>query len=110
MRGLVVLVALTCAAQEIRTTAVATGIAGITDIQNAGDGSGRLFLVQQSGLIRVMRNGELLTAPFLDIRGKTRADGERGLIGLAFPHGFGASQRISLDYTVLYGDSWNVRF
>ncbi len=38
------------------------------DIRNAGDGSGRLFLVGRDGLVGVMRNGELLTEPFLDIR------------------------------------------
>ncbi len=84
---------------------VATGLNGVTDIQHSGDGSGRLFLVQQSGLIRVMRSGGLLTAPFLDIRGKTRADGERGLLGLAFPPAFGDKQRFYVDYTDLNGDT-----
>jgi uncharacterized protein (TIGR03437 family) len=92
-------------AQEIRTVQVVTGLNGLTDIQNAADGSGRLFLVQQSGLIRVMRNGALLTAPFLDIRAKTRAEGERGLLGLAFPPGFGDKQRFYVDYTDLNGDT-----
>ena len=82
-----------------------TGLSGVTDIQNAGDGSGRLFLVQQNGLIRVMRNGGLLAAPFLDIRAKTHQDGERGLLGLAFPPGFGGKQRFYLDYTDLNGDT-----
>lgn len=91
--------------QEIRPVQIATGLSGITDIQNAGDGSGRLFLVQQSGLVRVMRNGALLTPPFLDIRSKTRADGERGLLGLAFPPGFAGKQRFYVDYTDLNGDT-----
>ena len=84
---------------------IVTGLSGVTDIQNAGDGSGRLFLVQQNGVIRMMRNGALLTAPFLDIRGKTRADGERGLLGLAFPPGFARKQRFYVDYTDLNGDT-----
>lgn len=92
-------------AQEIRPVQVVTGLSGLTDIQNAGDGSGRLFLVQQSGLIRVMRNGALLAVPFLDIRGKTREDGERGLLGLAFPPGFREKQRFYVDYTDLNGDT-----
>ena len=91
--------------QEIRPVQIVTGLSGVTDIQNAGDGSGRLFLVQQNGVIRVMRNGALLTAPFLDIRGKTRADGERGLLGLAFPPGFAGKQRFYVDYTDLNGDT-----
>jgi hypothetical protein len=51
-------------AHEIRTVQVSTGLNGLTDIQNAVDGSGRLFFVQQSRLIRVMRNGALLTTSF----------------------------------------------
>src|SRR5438105_5452875 len=92
-------------AQEIRTVQVASGISLPTDIQNAGDGSGRLFLVQQNGLIGILKNGVVLTTPFLDIRSKTRADGERGLLGLAFPPGFAQKQRFYVDYTDLNGDT-----
>jgi len=105
MRGLLALLVLTCAAQEIRTVPVITGIAGPTDIQNAGDGSGRLFLVQQDGLIRVWQNGALLSAPFLDIRSKTKADGEKGLLGLAFPPNFVSTRRFYVDYTDLNGNT-----
>src|SRR5438477_552021 len=80
-------------AQEISTTQVITGVPSPTDVQNAGDGSGRLFLVQQNGIIRIFRNGTLAATPFLDIRTKTRADGERGLLGLAFPPDFARKQR-----------------
>ena len=92
-------------AQEIRLTQVASGVQSPTDIQNAGDGSGRLFFVQQNGVIRVFRNGQMLAQPFLDIRGKTRAEGERGLLGLAFPPGFAQSQRFYVNYTDLSGDT-----
>ena len=47
-------------AQDIRTVQVVGGLTSITDIQNAGDGTGRLFVVLQRGVIRVMRNGSLL--------------------------------------------------
>ena len=64
-----------------------------TTIANAGDGSGRLFICEQRGRIRVFKNGMLLPAPFLDISGKlvTERAGfdERGLIGLAFHPGYG---------------------
>src|SRR5690349_12693664 len=84
-------------AQEIRTTQIASGLQAPTDIQNAGDGSGRLFFVQQNGIIRIFRNGALLPNPFLDIRTKTRVDSERGLLGLAFPPGFTQKQRFYVD-------------
>jgi uncharacterized protein (TIGR03437 family) len=92
-------------AQEIRTVQVRSGLTALTDIQNAGDGSGRLFLVQQSGLVMILRNGTLATQPFLDIRNKTAANGERGLLGLAFPPGFAQKRRIYADYTDLKGDT-----
>src|SRR5690242_13000808 len=80
-------------AQEVRLTQVATGISNPTDIQSANDGSGRLFLVQQNGIIRIHRNSALVATPFLDIRSKTTGSGERGLLGLAFPPGFAEKQR-----------------
>src|SRR5215831_306105 len=91
--------------QDIRTVPVANGISAPTDIQHAGDGSGRLFLVQQNGLIRILKNGSVLPTPFLDIRSKTHADGERGLLGLAFPPGYSQSRRFYLNYTDLNGDT-----
>jgi uncharacterized protein (TIGR03437 family) len=91
--------------QEIRTVQVASGIANITDIQNAGDGSGRLFLVQQNGVVRTLNNGVLSATAFLDIRAKTTGSGERGLLGLAFPPGFAQKRRFYVDYTDLNGDT-----
>ena len=107
MRALLIagLAAQILAGQDIRLALVASGVAAPTDIQNAGDGSGRLFFVQQNGLIRVFRDGMLAAQPFLDIRGKTRLDGERGLLGLAFPPGFDRKQRFYVDYTDLNGDT-----
>ena len=92
-------------AQEIRTVQVATGLANITDIQNAADGSGRIFLAEQNGVVRTLRNGTLAAAAFLDIRAKTAAGGERGLLGIAFPPGFAQKQRFYVDYTDLNGDT-----
>jgi uncharacterized protein (TIGR03437 family) len=105
MRLLGLLLASCAFAQEIRTVQVATGIAGPTDIQTPGDGSGRLFVLQQSGVIRIVKNGSVLSTPFLDIHTKTTGDGERGLLGLAFPPGFAQKQRFYIDYTDLNGDT-----
>src|SRR4051794_35095755 len=92
-------------AQEIRLTQIASGVTNPTDIQSAGDGTGRLFFVQQDGIVRVFRNGVVATQPFLDIRSKTRAESERGLLGLAFPPGFMQKQRFYIDYTDLNGNT-----
>ncbi len=92
-------------AQEIRTSRIATGIAAPTDIQNASDGSGRLFFVQQGGTIRIYRDGALISRAFLDIGSRISSGGERGLLGLAFPPGFAQKQRFYVDYTDRNGDT-----
>jgi uncharacterized protein (TIGR03437 family) len=99
------LATLSALGQEIALTRVATGLTAPTDLQNAGDGSNRLFVVEQSGIIRVLKNGVLNPDPFLDIRDKTHAGGERGLLGLAFPPGFAAKQRFYVNYTDLNGNT-----
>ncbi len=101
--GLVIVIA--AAGQDIRLTRVAGGIAAPTDIENAADGSGRLFLVQQNGIVKILRNGSILPQPFLDITSKTAANGERGLLGIAFPPGFANSGRFYADYTDSNGDT-----
>ena len=79
-------------------------------MQSAGDGSGRLFVVEQSGVIRVLRDSGVNPLPFLDIRGKIRSGGERGLLGLAFPPGFQEKQYFYLNYTNLAGDTVVARY
>ena len=106
MRWLLTLLFTACVgAQEIRTVQVAAGLSATTDIQHAGDGSGRLFVVQQNGVIRILKSGSLLATPFLDIRSKTAAGSERGLLGLAFPPDFAQKQRFYVDYTDLNGNT-----
>ncbi len=57
-------------------------------IVNANDGSNRLFVIEQSGRVRIVKNGTLLPTPFLDIEGKTdklnSIYSEKGLLGLVF--------------------------
>jgi len=97
-------------AQELRLAPVASGLRQPTDIQAAGDRSGRLFLAQQHGVIRVWKDGALLPVPFLDIQNRTVAGGERGLLGLAFPPGFEIKQYFYVNYTDLAGDTVIARY
>ncbi len=94
----------------ITLTAVAGGLDRPTDIQNAGDGSGRLFVVQQNGIIRIIKDAALRPDIFLDIRGRTVAGGERGLLGLAFPPGFPNKQYFYVNYTDTRGDTVIARY
>ena len=73
---------------EVGLEVVATGLTAPLHLTHAGDGSGRLFIVDQIGQIRVVdSDGALLAAPFLDLTSKivTVNDffDERGLLGLA---------------------------
>jgi glucose/arabinose dehydrogenase len=80
-------------------------VGGLVDpigVTNAGDGSGRLFVVQRSGQVRVVNpDGSLRGAPFLDMSGSARfvSGGEQGLLGLAFHPSFAANGRVFVDYT-----------
>jgi glucose/arabinose dehydrogenase len=58
-------------------------------VTSDGTGNGRLYVVEQAGRIRIVDNGTLLPSPFLDITDRVTFGGERGLLGLAFPPGFG---------------------
>ena len=75
------------------------------DVTNAGDGSGRLFVVEQGGTIRIVRRGEVVGQPFLDLSSRTAAGGERGLLGLAFHPRFPDDPRLFVNYTDLAGDT-----
>jgi glucose/arabinose dehydrogenase len=92
-------------AQEVELVTIATGFDAPVDIQHAGDGSGRLFVVEQKGLIRIVKEGVVQERPLLDIRHKTTGEGEQGLLGLAFPRGFAESQRFYVNYTDRRGDT-----
>jgi glucose/arabinose dehydrogenase len=63
-------------------------------VGHAGDGSGRLFVAEQRGRIRVIEGGTLRDQPFLDITGRVTSGGERGLLGFAFPPGFGPTRPV----------------
>jgi glucose/arabinose dehydrogenase len=68
-------------------------------------GDPRLFVVEQGGRIRIVRNGRLLPAPFLDLSDRVRAGGERGLLGLAFHPRYRETGFLYVDYTDLQGNT-----
>src|SRR6185295_18003288 len=67
------------------------------------DSSGRLFVVEQGGRIRVIKNGQVLATPFLDITpgngGPVRSGGEQGLLGLAFHPSYVVNGQFFVHYT-----------
>ena len=63
---------------------VASGLSAPVLVTHAGDGSGRLFVVEQTGRIRIIDGETVRPTPFLDLSGSVLATGEQGLLGLAF--------------------------
>jgi glucose/arabinose dehydrogenase len=83
---------------------VADGLTAPVSLATPGDGSGRLFIVDQIGVIRVLTaEGELLDEPFLDIRDRmvslNAGYDERGLLGMAFDPDYEESGRFALYYS-----------
>jgi glucose/arabinose dehydrogenase len=75
------------------------GLSSPVGVTHAGDNTGKLYVVEQAGRIRLIDNGTLLPAAFLDISARVLSGGERGLLGLAFPPGYATSGRIFVNYT-----------
>jgi Glucose / Sorbosone dehydrogenase len=90
---------------SIRLEPVVDGLRAPLAVVNAGDGSGRLFVVEQAGRIRIVRDGALVEAPFLDIQSLISSGGERGLLGLAFAPGYPTDPRFYVDYTDTSGNT-----
>ncbi len=80
-------------------TQVADGFVQPLSITHAGDGSGRLFVVEQRGTVRVVHDETLVTQHYLDLQDRTRSQGERGLLGLAFHPDFADNARLFVHYT-----------
>lgn len=78
---------------------VASGLDKPTGLVNAGDGTGRLFIIEQGGLIRILIDGKVLSSPFLDLTTKVTCCGEQGLLGLAFHPNYVENGFFYVDYT-----------
>jgi glucose/arabinose dehydrogenase len=76
-------------------TRVATGLANPTAMAIAPDG--RIFVTQQGGALRVVKNGALLAQPFLTV--SVSSSGERGLLGVAFDPNFASNNFVYVYYT-----------
>jgi glucose/arabinose dehydrogenase len=86
------------------TESVATGLARPLFV-TAPRNDARLFIVEQGGTVRILEDGALLPAPFLNIAGKVLSGGERGLLGLAFAPDYASSGLFYVNYTDVDGDS-----
>jgi glucose/arabinose dehydrogenase len=79
-------------------------------VVSARDGTGRLFVVEQPGAVRVWKGGRLLDEPLLDLRGRVSGGAEQGLLSIAFAPDFRDSGRAYIYYTDLNDDAHLTRF
>ncbi len=84
------------------TEVIGSGLTGPIGIVNAGDGSGRLFIIEQAGIIRIYdtATATLLPTPFLDISALVDDTGnEQGLLGLVFHPDYASNGQFFVYYT-----------
>jgi glucose/arabinose dehydrogenase len=86
-------------AVNLSLSKVAGGLSSPVFVTNAGDASGRLFIVEKGGKIKILQGGVVLATPFLDIHTKVSKTGERGLLGLAFHPDYTVNGKFYIYYT-----------
>jgi hypothetical protein len=102
--AVLVLAVLSCAAAEtpaqVALELAAEGFSRPVAVRHAGDGSSRLFVVEQDGRIVVLENGTVRDEPYLDIASQVENGGnEQGLLGLAFHPDYEENGFFFVDYT-----------
>lgn len=91
---------------EVGLAEFASGLDSPVDLTHAGDGTGRIFVVEKPGRIKIVRDGKVEAGSFLDIEQKVRSSGyEQGLLGLTFHPKFSENGRFFVNYTDLDGDT-----
>ncbi|HLV36128.1 MAG TPA: PQQ-dependent sugar dehydrogenase [Spirillospora sp.] len=98
-----------------RLTEFVSGLSRPLYMTHAGDGSGRLFVLEQAGLIRLIVDGVVQNTPFLDISNLSAQDilsgySERGLLGLAFHPNFAENGQFIVHYNDRSGGTVIARY
>ena len=97
--GMFFTVAAQTATPSVRLQPFLTGLSNPLFLTHAKDNSGRIFIVQQGGIIKVLQPGETVPTDFLNITSKVTSGGERGLLGLAFHPQFASNGYFFVNYT-----------
>lgn len=90
---------------DIALQLVAQNLSKPVFLTTAGDGSGRHFIVEQTGKIKILKNGSVSTTPFLNLTTQVSKGYEQGLLGLAFHPSFKSNHRLYVNFTDLNGDT-----
>jgi glucose/arabinose dehydrogenase len=93
------------AAASVELVQVATGLDAPVYVTSARDGTRRLFVVEQTGRIRIVQDGSVMSTPFLDVSSKISHGSEQGLLGLAFHPNFKNNGLFFVNFTRSNGDT-----
>ena len=85
-------------ALSLKLEQVVSGLSGPVFL-TAPSGDARLFVVEQPGRIRIVKNGALLSAPFLDVSAKLSSGGERGLLSMVFDPNYATNGNFFIYFT-----------
>lgn len=82
---------------------VVSGLEAPIGMAAPDDGSGRLFVIEQQGMVRIIKSGQLISQPFLDVSGKLDQMGEgyseKGLLGIAFHPSYRSNGKFYIYYS-----------
>ncbi len=95
---------------QISTDPVATGLRNPVAVVADPTHATSFFVVEQEGLVRIIRDRQVLGEPFLDLRSAIATGGERGLLGIALAPDFADSRRFFVNFTNRNGDTVIARF
>lgn len=102
--------ALPAAAQTLTGRVYASGLSSPVAFIQDSTNTSRQFVVQQGGRIRVVDNGTVLSADFLDLTAAITSGGERGLLGMALAPDYATTRRFYVNFTDLAGNTVIARF
>jgi len=84
---------------QLTFSPLVSGLTSPLEVTNAADGSGRLFIVEERGVIKIYKNGSLLSKPFLDISANISTKNNRGLWSIAFDPKYKKNRTFYLYFT-----------
>jgi glucose/arabinose dehydrogenase len=88
---------------KVKLTQVARGLTSPVGFAAPRDGSNRLFVIEQGGKIKIIKNGEVVSTPFLTVTDKLDglniAYSEKGLLGLTFHPDYKTNGRFFIYYS-----------
>jgi glucose/arabinose dehydrogenase len=90
---------------HIHLRLLASGLSKPVFATSARDGTGRIFIVEQTGKIKILKNGLVRSTPFLNLTSQVSRGGEQGLLGLAFHPNFTTNRKLYVNFTNVAGNT-----